>query len=439
MPVRAVLQAFQVVREGEQDRFTKQLHNRQLLWHGSRTTNFVGILSQVRVPVPGASRAGTWALCAPAPLPRAPTAPLVACAFAVARVAGQGLRIAPPEAPVTGYMFGKVRGEPCGADCKAPVPEQARVLDLPASAACCRVFLLPTGCVLCRLRVEVCQLHRHLQGRRGPDWPHAAVRRRTWGHVRVGEALCLCLWVFGGTPCAAFVRMGPTCGRGRRVLCTWLPALWNCWGPGDTRRAVHLMQHVGGNARCAVRWWCGQVRAYACGVHGEGPQGQALHQGHRPLPTPVRCRSAELCRCAALLHARRRDRRAVQMRHPAACARAGCARGAGPPPSPPPLPTHPPPPRLPGASCSPAVIMCPACLCACIIMCPACPCACALVRCRETAKDPFKVLDDEHGRVVVPLAKVSGLSSPPPTSHTRCGCACTGLCSGLCVVDVCAV
>lgn len=36
-----------------------------LLWHGSRLTNFVGIL-------------------------------------------GQGLRIAPPEAPVTGYRFGKV-------------------------------------------------------------------------------------------------------------------------------------------------------------------------------------------------------------------------------------------------------------------------------------------------------------------------------------------
>uniref|UniRef100_A0A2H1VI59 Poly [ADP-ribose] polymerase n=1 Tax=Spodoptera frugiperda TaxID=7108 RepID=A0A2H1VI59_SPOFR len=57
---------FKVVREGEDDRFSpfKNLHNRRLLWHGSRTTNFVGILSQ-------------------------------------------GLRIAPPEAPVTGYMFGK--------------------------------------------------------------------------------------------------------------------------------------------------------------------------------------------------------------------------------------------------------------------------------------------------------------------------------------------
>lgn len=40
------------------------MENRKLLWHGSRTTNFVGILSE-------------------------------------------GLRIAPPEAPTTGYMFGK--------------------------------------------------------------------------------------------------------------------------------------------------------------------------------------------------------------------------------------------------------------------------------------------------------------------------------------------
>ncbi|KAG7282048.1 hypothetical protein CRUP_023564 [Coryphaenoides rupestris] len=57
---------FKIVREGEYQRFRpfKDLHNRQLLWHGSRTTNYAGILSQ-------------------------------------------GLRIAPPEAPVTGYMFGK--------------------------------------------------------------------------------------------------------------------------------------------------------------------------------------------------------------------------------------------------------------------------------------------------------------------------------------------
>lgn len=61
-----ILNAFTVKRQGEEKRFKpfKKMHNRQLLWHGSRTTNFAGILSQ-------------------------------------------GLRIAPPEAPVTGYMFGK--------------------------------------------------------------------------------------------------------------------------------------------------------------------------------------------------------------------------------------------------------------------------------------------------------------------------------------------
>lgn len=57
---------FTVKRHGEEKRYKpfRKLHNRKLLWHGSRTTNFAGILSQ-------------------------------------------GLRIAPPEAPVTGYMFGK--------------------------------------------------------------------------------------------------------------------------------------------------------------------------------------------------------------------------------------------------------------------------------------------------------------------------------------------
>ncbi|XP_012538492.2 poly [ADP-ribose] polymerase [Monomorium pharaonis] len=59
-------EVFVVKRQGEEQRFKpfKKLPNRKLLWHGSRTTNFAGILSQ-------------------------------------------GLRIAPPEAPVTGYMFGK--------------------------------------------------------------------------------------------------------------------------------------------------------------------------------------------------------------------------------------------------------------------------------------------------------------------------------------------
>lgn len=61
-----ILEVFKVNRHGEKERFQpfKELHNRRLLWHGSRNTNYAGILSQ-------------------------------------------GLRIAPPEAPVTGYMFGK--------------------------------------------------------------------------------------------------------------------------------------------------------------------------------------------------------------------------------------------------------------------------------------------------------------------------------------------
>lgn len=62
----SLVHLFEVAREGEAERYEpfRSLHNRQLLWHGSRTTNCAGILSQ-------------------------------------------GLRIAPPEAPVTGYMFGK--------------------------------------------------------------------------------------------------------------------------------------------------------------------------------------------------------------------------------------------------------------------------------------------------------------------------------------------
>ncbi|KAF3422106.1 hypothetical protein E2986_01385 [Frieseomelitta varia] len=57
---------FVIKRQGEDTRYKpfRKLPNKKLLWHGSRTTNFAGILAQ-------------------------------------------GLRIAPPEAPVTGYMFGK--------------------------------------------------------------------------------------------------------------------------------------------------------------------------------------------------------------------------------------------------------------------------------------------------------------------------------------------
>jgi poly [ADP-ribose] polymerase 2/3/4 len=55
---------FEISSPSEQQNYRSDLGNKYLLWHGSRLTNYVGILSQ-------------------------------------------GLRIAPPEAPSTGYMFGK--------------------------------------------------------------------------------------------------------------------------------------------------------------------------------------------------------------------------------------------------------------------------------------------------------------------------------------------
>lgn len=66
-------QIFKIAREGESQRYKpfRQLHNRKLLWHGSRTTNFAGILSQ-------------------------------------------GLRIAPPEAPVVGTPSSGGNGSPRG-------------------------------------------------------------------------------------------------------------------------------------------------------------------------------------------------------------------------------------------------------------------------------------------------------------------------------------
>ena len=60
----SLVKAFELKRHGEEEKFKKKLGNKKLLWHGSRITNFVGILSQ-------------------------------------------GLRIAPPEAPSSGYLYGK--------------------------------------------------------------------------------------------------------------------------------------------------------------------------------------------------------------------------------------------------------------------------------------------------------------------------------------------
>ena len=55
---------FEVNRPAEHSSYNTKLGNNMLLWHGSRVSNFVGILSQ-------------------------------------------GMRIAPPEAPASGYLFGK--------------------------------------------------------------------------------------------------------------------------------------------------------------------------------------------------------------------------------------------------------------------------------------------------------------------------------------------
>ena len=59
----SLIKAYELNRHGERQKF-KDFGNKKLLWHGSRMTNFVGILSQ-------------------------------------------GLRIAPPEAPSSGYLYGK--------------------------------------------------------------------------------------------------------------------------------------------------------------------------------------------------------------------------------------------------------------------------------------------------------------------------------------------
>jgi len=58
-----LLEAYEIRKHGEWENFN-DVGNKKLLWHGSRITNYVGILSQ-------------------------------------------GVRIAPPEAPSSGYLFGK--------------------------------------------------------------------------------------------------------------------------------------------------------------------------------------------------------------------------------------------------------------------------------------------------------------------------------------------
>jgi hypothetical protein len=64
-------QAYEVEREGEAAAFKSDMPNRQLLWHGSRLTNWCGILSSgLRIAPPEAPVTG-----APAPAPEDTRAP----------------------------------------------------------------------------------------------------------------------------------------------------------------------------------------------------------------------------------------------------------------------------------------------------------------------------------------------------------------------------
>lgn len=68
---------FKLGRAGEEKKFKSKIGNDMLLCHGSRISNFAGILSQ------GINRI------------------IISANYLL------GLRIAPPEAPVSGYFFGK--------------------------------------------------------------------------------------------------------------------------------------------------------------------------------------------------------------------------------------------------------------------------------------------------------------------------------------------
>jgi hypothetical protein len=103
--------------EGEEQRYNTQrdFHlrrsNRMLLWHGSRISNWAAILSTgpllhscPTLICPHAQRTRTHART------HTHTHSLNArYTYAPGVVWWTGLRIAPPEAPVTGYMFGKAR------------------------------------------------------------------------------------------------------------------------------------------------------------------------------------------------------------------------------------------------------------------------------------------------------------------------------------------
>jgi len=124
---------FEVIRAGESERFSpfKKLPHHRLLWHGSRTSNYIGILSQ-------------------------------------------GLRIAPPEAPITGYFLGKgiyladmvsVSGQYCRATVEKPYG-----LLLLCEAALGRTYQIAHGKFIGKEDLDEAGFHSvKCWGTKGPD------------------------------------------------------------------------------------------------------------------------------------------------------------------------------------------------------------------------------------------------------------------------------
>jgi len=124
---------FEISRNGESEKFSpfKKLPHHRLLWHGSRLSNYIGIISQ-------------------------------------------GLRIAPPEAPVTGYFLGKgiyfadmvsVSAQYCHA-----TPEHPYGLLLLGDVALGRAFQLAHGKFISKDDLDGAGFHSvKCWGTKGPD------------------------------------------------------------------------------------------------------------------------------------------------------------------------------------------------------------------------------------------------------------------------------
>ena len=110
--IRSHCQVYEVDRKGEGDRYVAHADNdnRMLLWHGSRLSNFTGILSQV-----DAWHCFEFSVATISE--HAQSAQLVSPVFCLL---SQGLRIAPPEAPATGHTTHSPRRRALGVSTALP-------------------------------------------------------------------------------------------------------------------------------------------------------------------------------------------------------------------------------------------------------------------------------------------------------------------------------